>query len=495
MNGNPPSFIRQGSIMFGKRLFFISLLLFIILIFNKTPIDAGDSIISEEGQKCLGCHARQGIIIKFKNNESIHAYLDEEKFKASVHNFLTCSDCHTDFSDDKHPERKFWSKEQYKIRSSLVCKQCHSEKQIKVQSIHRQFLNEEGGGISHPCTNCHGAHSTARMKAENALTNEEGYCLGCHGHALGMIFKNGEILSLKIDHSLLKTSTHNKLSCSDCHFGFSRSQHPKRNFKSARDFSIAHSESCRRCHFDKYIKSLESIHNTILSQGNLSAPVCTDCHGSHFVQYVSKERAASASKCKKCHFGIYTTYAGSVHGNALINENNQDVPVCIDCHKAHNIVDPRTFDYREKIPQMCGNCHANKAIVGKYGLSTDVVRSYLSDFHGITLGFYKKQKDAIARSVKPLAVCTDCHGTHNITSTTGPDSTILKANLVKRCQKCHKDARENFPDSWLSHYKPSLKNATFVYVVNAVYTILIPLMLFGLVLQIMLHIWRYAVNR
>ena len=43
---------------------------------------------------------------------------------------------------------------------------------------------------------------------------------------------------------------------------------------------------------------------------------------------------------------------------------------------------------------MCSNCHANKAIVGKYGLSVDVVDNYLEDFHGITLEFYRMQKDA-----------------------------------------------------------------------------------------------------
>jgi hypothetical protein len=62
---------------------------------------------------------------------------------------------------------------------------------------------------------------------------------------------------------------------------------------------------------------------------------------------------------------------------------------------AHNIKNPLTQDYREMIPDMCSNCHANKDIVSKYGLSTDVVKTYLSDFHGITLGFYKKQREEL----------------------------------------------------------------------------------------------------
>jgi predicted CXXCH cytochrome family protein len=231
----------------------------------------------------------------------------------------------------------------------------------------------------------------------------------------------------------------------------------------------------------------------MLSQGDLDAPVCIDCHGSHDISRIGNERVLIAKRCQRCHAEIYDTYAKSVHGNALFNENNQDVPMCTDCHTAHTIEDPRTVDYRDRVPEMCSNCHANKAIVGKYGLSVDVVDNYLSDFHGVTLKFYRMQKDTL--DTKPIAVCTDCHGTHNVSSTVGPDATIVKANLVKTCQRCHVQAPKNFPDSWLSHYKPSFTRAPLVFFVNWIYKIFIPILIAGLVLQILLHIWRYVVDR
>jgi predicted CXXCH cytochrome family protein len=240
---------------------------------------------------------------------------------------------------------------------------------------------------------------------------------------------------------------------------------------------------------------MESIHYTMLSQGNLAAPVCIDCHGSHGISHIHKSRALIAKRCQQCHAKIYDIYAKSIHGNALFNENNQDVPVCADCHTAHTIEDPRTLNYRERVPDLCSSCHANKAVVGKYGLSTAVVDTYLSDFHGITLKFYKLQKGVLNKPAKPMAVCTDCHGTHNISSTVGPDSTIVKANLVKRCQKCHAEAPKNFPDSWLSHYEPTLTRAPLVFFITLAYKIFIPVLVAGLVLQILLHIWRYVVNR
>jgi hypothetical protein len=133
--------------------------------------------------------------------------------------------------------------------------------------------------------------------------------------------------------------------------------------------------------------------------------------------------------------------------------------------------------------------------MGKYGLSTDVVKTYLSDFHGVTLNFYRKQKEVLLKPGRPIAVCTDCHGTHDIASDADTDPLIVKGRLLNRCQKCHPEATENFPDAWLSHYEPTLEKAPIVYLVNLSYRIFLPVMVVGLILQILLHIWRYAVNR
>jgi hypothetical protein len=471
------------------------MLLLFVLTLSAVSAGAGPALLSDEARRCLDCHAKPGIIKFFQNNESLIAYVDSDKFQASAHNSLACASCHPDFAGGKHPVRVFKSKAQYRVRSSLICRQCHADEQLKRHAVHRGLLLEENTGKPIVCTNCHGSHTITRVSGKASFTSEEQYCLKCHKNPVAMHFKNGETASLKVDSLLLKTSVHGKLSCSDCHFGFSSEEHPHRNFRTRRDFTLASSDSCRRCHFDKYTKTLESIHYTVLSQGKLSAPVCTDCHGSHEVYWVGKERTVSAKRCQRCHPNEYDTYAKSVHGNALLNEHNQDVPVCVDCHTAHTIEDPLSMDYRERIPEMCSNCHAKKEIVGKYGLTTDVVKTYLSDFHGVSLGLYKMQKGETSRPRKAIAVCTDCHGTHNIMNTRGAEAAVVKANLLKRCQKCHADANENFPDSWISHYEPSLKRAPLVFLAGLLYQIFIPILLIGFVLQILLHIWRYAVNR
>jgi predicted CXXCH cytochrome family protein len=478
----------------GKYIIPFALFLSIACLLLAGPA-AGNAGLSDEARVCLSCHARRGLMVTFQNNEFVEAYVDTDKFMSSVHHSLRCSECHPDFAAGKHPQRTFRSKIHYQTKSALVCRRCHTDRQIKASSIHAALFNQEKTGTATVCTNCHGSHAITRVAKTGKYSNEEEYCLKCHGYPVKMTFRNGEVLSGTINMSSLQASVHNKLSCSDCHYGFSSEEHPKRNFSTRRDYTLASSENCRRCHFDKYTKTMESIHYTMLSQGNLAAPVCIDCHGSHGISHIHKSRALIAKRCQKCHAEIYDIYAKSVHGNALFNENNQDVPVCADCHTAHTIEDPRTLNYRERVPDMCSNCHANKAVVGKYGLSTAVVDTYLSDFHGITLKFYKLQKGVLNKPAKPMAVCTDCHGTHNINSTVGPDATIVKANLVKRCQKCHAEAPKNFPDSWLSHYEPSLTRAPLVFFITLAYKIFIPVLVAGLVLQILLHIWRYVVNR
>lgn len=469
-------------------------ILIIILLFLSDNSFGEVDTLKEEVQRCLECHAKKGIFKTFEDGDTIEAYVDIKRFKASAHGKLQCSDCHIDFTKDKHPNRRFRNKEQYKTKSALVCKKCHICDQLKQKSIHAKLLSDEELGKSHLCTNCHGSHYIKPLGRKN-YTNEEQYCLKCHGYKIDMKFKDGDKISLQIDLSILQNSVHRRLSCSDCHFGFSPSYHPQRNFKTKRDLSIVNSDTCRRCHFDKYTKSMESIHYAILSQGNLSAPICTDCHGSHSIQRFGKERILIARRCQKCHEGIYSIYANSVHGKALIDENNQDVPVCIDCHTAHNIKDPLTLDYREHIPELCSNCHANKALMDKYGLSTDVIKTYLQSFHGVTLNLYRKQREELGRPSRLIAVCTDCHGTHDIISTTNIEPAVLKANLIKKCQQCHKDAPMNFSDSWLSHYKPDIRKTPIIFIIEKLYDVFIPILIMGIVLQILLHIWRYSANR
>jgi cytochrome c553 len=128
----------------------------------------------------------------------------------------------------------------------------------------------------------------------------------------------------------------------------------------------------------------------------------------------------------------------------------------------------------------------------KYDISSRVVRTYLDDFHGKTVGFYQQQASEVWPEV---AVCTDCHGVHSIEPVDSPESSVVKENLVTTCRQCHPDATANFPSAWLSHYAPTMENAPLVFFVKQYYLVLIPLMVAGLALNVVLDLWRLARNR
>jgi hypothetical protein len=89
-----------------------------------------------------------------------------------------------------------------------------------------------------------------------------------------------------------------------------------------------------------------------------------------------------------------------------------------------------------------------------------------------------------------IAVCTDCHGVHDIQAVNSPSSPVIKANLVTTCQKCHRDATANFPTAWLSHYEPTVNKAPLVFLVRTLYLVMIPFIVVGLLIHVFLDLWR-----
>jgi len=329
-------------------------------------------------------------------------------------------------------------------------------------------------------------------RALTALPNTD--CLTCHSNTtLHLILRSGERLDLNIDIGVFSQSVHAaKVGCADCHPRNAQYPHDPVQAGDLREYRIANYQTCGRCHFLNFTKSLDSVHYEVLSSGDRRAPLCVDCHGAHDVQRPDQPRSRISRNCGSCHRDIFDQYSQSVHGAALLEESNPDVPTCTNCHGVHDIHDPRTASFRQQSVDLCIRCHSDKTLMDRYGISTAVAKTYLEDFHGKTLSFKKSQSANIW--VKE-AVCTDCHGVHNIVRANAANSPVLKANLVQTCRKCHADAQDNFPDAWMSHYEPSMKKTPLVWGVRWFYRILIPSLVGGLVLQIGLDAWRFARNR
>jgi len=318
-------------------------------------------------------------------------------------------------------------------------------------------------------------------------------CLKCHRDpSLSMTFPSGEVLSLHLDVEVYGQSVHgDRLDCIDCHQRNRDYPHPSLEVGSRRDFARAEYEVCKRCHFENYTRTLDSMHFEAMAEGNADAAICTDCHTAHAVTPLEESGTKIAQTCSNCHQDIYETYTESVHGSALLEEN-PDVPHCITCHGVHNIASATTASFRRASVDLCAKCHADEELMDKYDISSRVLKTYLDDFHGKTVGFYQEQTPEVWPDV---AVCSDCHGVHDIKSVDDPESSVVKENLVTTCRQCHTDATSNFPSAWLSHYEPSINTAPLVYFVKQYYRVLIPIMVAGLALNVMLDMWRLARNR
>ncbi len=458
------------------------------------PVYAEQQAEGRAAQYCLGCHRQEGAEKRFADGSSVQAYINADAFAISVHGKLACTACHHEFANG-HPERSFRNKMQYRIIASRRCRECHPDGAINSRTIHAALLKKENKGEAIICTNCHSAHAVVRVVAGNVATSEEKRCMSCHALEGRMGFVNGESVPTRVDLAELRGSLHSEIGCSDCHFGFSAAEHPVRKFRSEREYRHSSAEICRRCHYDKYSKVSEGVHFAMLSVGRLDAPTCVDCHGTHVISSPSKSRLSIVKKCAPCHSAVYAAYAKSVHGSALFNENNRDAAICTDCHSSHRIKDPASSEFHDYIPDKCSACHSNAAIMGRYGLSTEVVRTYLSDFHGMTLSLYRSEPGRRFGPPPAMAVCTDCHGIHDIARVSGSDMTAMKGKLLKRCSACHPGATENFPDAWLSHYTPGFKIAPMVFITEQFYKIMLPLSVVGILFLVLLDLRRYLKNR
>jgi hypothetical protein len=330
-------------------------------------------------------------------------------------------------------------------------------------------------------------------------------CLACHQQQ-GMETKiGGQPLVLTIDGEKFATSVHGTeaVACVDCHTDITGFPHPEVTASSPRDFSLNMYPTCQQCHNEQYQKVLDSVHQRALAAGNNNAAVCTDCHNPHTQTRLTDKqtgelllgaRLVIPQTCAKCHNAIYETYKESVHGKALTEEGNQYVPTCIDCHGVHNIGDPTTNTFRNSTPYLCANCHTNETIMKQYGISTNVLSTYVADFHGTTVQMFEKNYPDQPTN-KP--VCTDCHGVHDIMRPDNPEAGIaFKKNLLVKCQQCHPDATTStFTDAWMSHYEPSPTVFPMVYYVNLFYKFFIPAVLGGMLFYVLTDVYRRFIAR
>ena len=156
----------------------------------------------------------------------------------------------------------------------------------------------------------------------------------------------------------------------------------------------------------------DSIHGSMFT--------CVDCHTD--VKSSLHETPPQRITCATCHAEEQAAYERSYHAKAVMGGNNQ-AATCVDCHGSpHDLLpasDPKSRVHHTNIPATCGACHSQKFVMEKSGLSVQTVASYQQSVHG----------HAVANGSEKAAVCTDCHGTHEILDARDAKSSIFKFNV------------------------------------------------------------------
>jgi hypothetical protein len=195
---------------------------------------------------------------------------------------------------------------------------------------------------------------------------------------------------------------------------------------------------------DQLSKYQESQHGQLLAKGDRNVATCFDCHDGHATRQINDPGTSVyplnvPALCARCHadaalmkpYGIptnqYDLFKSSVHGIALLQDQDLRAPSCATCHGTHGAAPPGF----EEVANVCGSCHA------------------------ATQDYFLKSKHADA-SGGPK--CVTCHGRYDVGV---PSDDMFIGNAPRQCGQCH-PAGSSQADSVTSFYN-ALHQASTAY--------------------------------
>lgn len=198
--------------------------------------------------------------------------------------------------------------------------------------------------------------------------------------------------------------------------------------------------SCAKCHRLETQIYLQSDHGRAVARGKAEAASCKDCHG-HSHTLLNSRHPASPVNRKNIH-----DTCAACHGkaDALANQRlTERKPVDSYDHTVHGVA------FREgKInAAVCSDCHGTHDLHGSANAASRVNRARISETcgkcHQNVLAVYKESVhgNASAHGIKEAPVCTDCHGEHTIQAINDPKSSVYRGAVTKTCSGCHESER------------------------------------------------------
>jgi len=203
-------------------------------------------------------------------------------------------------------------------------------------------------------------------------------------------------------------------------------------------------EDCLMCHGDESLTKEDStgkeislfVDESLFAYSIHKNLSCTGCHLG--VEADMHETPPGAVNCGMCHAEAAELYQAGFHWQKRL-AGVADAPTCGDCHSYHNIRavdDPEADTYRGNEPKMCGRCHGGeKNVCAKFRpKSLGPYRAYMQSVHGM----------ALAEENLGVAVCSDCHRSHDLRPASDPTSLSHRSNIASTCGQCHPMVEEEY---------------------------------------------------
>lgn len=297
------------------------------------------------------------------------------------------------------------------------CVTCHkaldSERlSAPARSFHNDIHASEGFG----CVACHGGDD--KELDPGAMDPAKGFigvpsrqdipelCGRCHSDAQFMKRFNPSLRVDQVDE--YRTSVHGRrlamgdtlvATCADCHHIHSirPPTDPKSNVY---PLNVAH--TCGRCHANaKYMESYgiptnqlqnyeKSVHwETMSKKGDLSAPTCNDCHGSHGATPPGVSSVVNV--CGQCHAVQAGRFEASFHSGIF---SMIGAPGCVTCHGNHDIHAPTDAFLGVGDSAVCGRCHAADSKGAQVAMGERSLIDSLADRMGVADSILGRAADA-----------------------------------------------------------------------------------------------------
>lgn len=331
-------------------------------------------------QECSDCHLR--------SSSTTPPTVLRDLLAASVHTSLDCTDCHESISlEDLDTDAR---KPHGVAVQPVRCGECHDE-QADAYQMHGRLAVGTDPDIP-KCWSCHGSHDVRPSDDPLSRVHQRNLprtCESCHTNV--DLAKEHEILEYE-PIKLYKTSIHGQ--------------------KAANGETEA--ATCIDCHAAESRRGERTGHR-IVSPADPAAPTY---------------RFNIPATCGRCHPRIAKEYWQGIHGQR-VKRGDMTAPICTECHGEHGI--RRTSDLQSPVSAArlavatCARCHESELLRERYGVSTGRAKSFIDTFHGL-----KRQAGDVR-----VANCASCHGSHRILPHTDPQSSVAPDNLQKTCGVCH----------------------------------------------------------